>query len=156
MNCEQAKKLDAFTVAKKLGMRKAKERKNEVWFYYKNEKTASLKIDTRINKWYNHSLGQGGNTLDLIIHILKCSVSEALIFLNNDTNHFSFHQQQPRKITLEKNYQVMEIKNLQHKALIDYLTSRKINISIALKYCQEIHYKINSKITIHYSYYSNI
>ncbi len=145
ITCEIAKKMDAKIVAEKLGMRMAKEKRNEVWFFYKNEKKASLKIDTRINKWYNHSEGYGGNTLDLVIYILKCTISEALIFLSDNTNTFSFHQQTKIDLQTEKKYTIMGVKLLQHKVLIDYLISRKIDEKIAIKYCREIHYKLNSK-----------
>ena len=145
INCEKAKKIDATIIAKKLGMKVAKKTKNEFWFFYKDEKTASFKIDIRINKWYNFSEGLGGNTLDLIIHVLDCSVSKALEFLNGGIDCFSFHQQNNTHLNSEKQYKILNLKQLQHKALIEYLKSRKINIEIAKKYCQEIHYEINEK-----------
>jgi DNA primase len=147
MNCEKAKNLDALSIAKKLKMKQSRKTNNQVWFYYKNEKTASLKIDLLLNKWYNFSIGKGGNTLDLVIHILNCSVSDALDFLNNESNHFSFHQQP--KISTSKNevksYSINTVKKLENHALLSYLSSRGISNGIAKKNCLEIHYSIQSK-----------
>ena len=145
INCEKAKKLDATVIAKKLGMIQSKKTKNEVWFFYKNEKTASFKIDTKINKFYNFSEGVGGNTLDMIVHYHNFSVSEALKFLNCNILCFPFHQQTNHIVKAKKEYKIIKLKLLEHKALIEYLNSRKINIDIAKKYCQEIQYELNSK-----------
>ncbi len=144
LTCEKAKNLEAVSIAKKLGMRKSKQSNNQVWFFYNNERTASFKIDTRINKWYNFSQGIGGNTLDMVIHILNCSVSEALKFLSEDVNHFSFHQQHSN-FKEEKSYLIKKLKPLNNEALIDYLNRRGINIKTAKKYCREVYYKTNNK-----------
>lgn len=147
INCEKAKKLDALSISKKLGMKQGKLTNNIAWFYYKNERTASLKVDLKLNKWYNFSIGKGGNTLDLVIHILNCSVSEALEFLNNESNHFSF-QQQPKISNSKdqiKNYSINTVKKLENHALLSYLKSRGISKTIAKNNCLEIHYRIQSK-----------
>ena len=147
MNCEKAKNIDAYSIARKLEIKQGRQTNNEVWFYYKNERTASLKIDLRLNKWYNFSIGKGGNTLDLVIHILNCSVSDALDFLNNESNLFSFHQQP--KISANKNemksYNINAVKKLENHALLQYLSSRGISEGIAKNNCLEIHYSIQSK-----------
>ena len=147
MNCESAKNMDALSVAKKLVMKQGKLTNNEAWFYYKNERTASLKVDLRLNKWYNFSIGKGGNTLDLVIHILNCSVSEALEFLNKESNLFSFQQQSKISSHIDKlkSYSINTIKKLENHALLSYLKSRGISNEIAKNNCLEIHYSIQKK-----------
>lgn len=147
MNCQKVKNMDALSVAKKLGMKQDRQTNNEVWFFYENEKTASLKIDLSLNKWYNFSIGKGGNTLDLVIHILNCSVSDALDFINSESNLFSSHQQP--KISTNKNemksYSINAVKKLENHALLHYLSSRGISNGIAKNNCLEIYYSIQSK-----------
>lgn len=147
ITCEKARNISIVKILEKFGHFPKKKSEKEAWFLnpYRSETQASFKVSLSLNRWYDHGQGKGGNIIDLIMLLNKCSVSEALSFLNNDIDHFSFHQQLPKKFTPEKNYEIMEIKELKHKALIDYLISRKINVTISKKYCQEIHYKMNSK-----------
>jgi hypothetical protein len=146
-NCQKAKKMNVLSIARKLNLKQSQQKESEVWFFYGNEKTASLKVDIRKNVWYNFSQGIGGNTLDLVVHILNCSVSEALGHLNILNGSFSFHQQVNDRGTRkeEVNYIIKRVLPLNHVALLDYLSSRKIDLDIAKKYCKEIYYSINDK-----------
>ena len=45
----------------------------------------------------------------------------------------------------ENNIELTKVKNLENKAMIEYLQGRKINIDIAKKYLKEIYYKITFK-----------
>ena len=127
-------------------MKESRKTSKEVWFFYQNENTASFKIDIRINKWYNFSIGKGGNTLDMVIHILNCNVFKALQFLNDDSVNLSFHKPLNDVFLKGKEYEIIKLKKIEHKALINYLSLRKINISLAQEYCFEIDYKFNSNI----------
>jgi len=98
-----------------------------------------------LNKWYDHGLGTGGNGLDLIVAMKKCSVKEALEFLSNKEKNFFFFQQPILKKENTPNIEIMETKPIQHQALIQYLDARKISIQTAQRYCKEVHYQINGK-----------
>ncbi|RLK06709.1 toprim domain-containing protein [Tenacibaculum discolor] len=146
-NCQKAKKMNVLSIARKLNLKQSKQKGSEVWFFYGNEKTASLKVDISKNVWYNFSQGIGGNTLDLVVHIFNCSVSEALGHLNILNGSFSFHQQVNDRETRkeEVNYIIKRVQPLNHVALLDYLSSRKVDLDIAKKYCKEIYYSLNDK-----------
>jgi DNA primase len=109
------------------------------------EKTPSFKINTQKNIWYDFARGEGGNILDLVMQLNNCNLSQALELLENKS--FSFSQakapviNQPPKSTPK----IIKIKELENKALLDYLQKRKINIDIAKKYLKEIYYKQNDK-----------
>ncbi|ANH83155.1 hypothetical protein A8C56_21165 [Niabella ginsenosidivorans] len=147
INCDQAKKLDIVSYLELLGCKPAKVQGNDYWYYspFHKERTPSFKVNLKLNVWYDHSLGKGGNLVDFGIHYHQCAVADFLEKLNQHHNHFSFHQQHqpPVKSTLvqdektESKMQVLAIKELQSPGLKDYFQKRAISISYAEKYCKE-------------------
>jgi len=98
-----------------------------------------------LNKWYDHGLGTGGNGLDLIVAMKKCSVKEALELLSNKKKDFFFFQQPILKKPTSSEIEIIEVKPIQHQALIQYLNDRKISIHTAQLYCKEVTYRIKDK-----------
>ncbi|NOQ32521.1 MAG: DNA primase [Helicobacteraceae bacterium] len=110
-----------------------------------NEKTASFKIETSKNIWYDHSQGIGGNILDLVMGLNNCNLSKCLELLSN--SNFSFS---PANIftpvvveKIENLTEIKKIQKLQNLALIDYLKKRKIFNNY--DYLQEIYYTQKDK-----------
>jgi len=116
-----------------------------------SETQASFKVSKQINRWYDHGKGIGGNVIDLITQMQKCSVKEALEFLDNDISVFSFQQQSlflsPFQVSKKAENKITIVKtiNIQHPALIQYLIHRKIPITIAKQFCKEVWYQYNEK-----------
>jgi len=77
----------------------------------------------------------------------NCSVKEALERLSGNMDHFSFHRRpNPTKKEHRANpIQIIEIKEIEHRALENYLSSRSISIKTARKVCKEVHYKIGGR-----------
>ncbi len=164
MTCEQAKKLDIVSYLEQLNCKPAKVRGNDYWFYspFHKERTPSFKVNRKLNVWYDHSLGKGGNLVDFGIAYHQCTVAEFLEKLNQHQSLFSFHPQnenlnenkqaqmnmhenEPGKTETKKHYEqkqtkmnVLEIKDLQHPGLKDYFQKRAISILTAEKYCKEV------------------
>jgi 5S rRNA maturation endonuclease (ribonuclease M5) len=154
ITCERARSICIVKTLAKLGHFPTKESEKEAWFLsvLRSETQASFKVSKQINRWYDHGKGIGGNVIDLIVQVQKCSVKEALKFLNNELSVFSF-QQQSRfsnqfQVTRNKENKisVVKTKNIQHIALIQYLNSRRISVKIARQYCLEVWYQYNEKI----------
>lgn len=106
-----------------------------------SEKTPSFKINNEKNIWYDHSMGVGGNIIDLVMMLNNCSFAQALKHLEQTTFSFSPASPAKEKTTKSNNIEVKKIQALQNPALIQYLNSRKINIEIAKIYLKEIYYK---------------
>src|SRR5690606_31285523 len=96
INCESARAFPIEKALAKLGHFPQRTTEKEAWFLspFRSETQASFKVSRTINRWYDHGEGIGGNVIDLICRILKCSVKEALEFLKEERASFSFHQQQ--------------------------------------------------------------
>lgn len=153
MNSQQAKSISIIDLLHNLNCEPTKKLNNDFWFNspLHTEKTSSLKVDTNKNIWYDHGIGKGGNIIDLVVIYYNCNFSEALSKIASIVNHTnnSFLKVQhlkdfDRTTTPTKKQEIQKVKDLQNKALINYVNSRGINTDIATKYIKEI-YWINQK-----------
>lgn len=147
MNCKQFNSIPLEEVLLSLGHLPMKQNEKEAWYLnpFANESQASFKLNKRINAWYLHSEGIGGNNTDFMKKYLNASASEVLVWAEN--NNFSSFQPQnisTRKLEdLPKTYQIIELKNVQHPALLEYLNERKVQNQT--EFLKEIHYQMNDK-----------
>ncbi|AZI39196.1 hypothetical protein [Epilithonimonas vandammei] len=114
MNCKQFNSISLEEVLLSLGHLPTKQNEKEAWYLnpFARESQASFKLDKRINVWYLHSEGVGGNNIDFMKKYLNTSVNEVLIW-GEKQNFSSFHQQQQIKKS-ELNYTIDEILDLQN------------------------------------------
>ena len=141
INCETARDFSVIKTLEKLGHFPKRTTEKEAWFLspFRSETQASFKVSKTNNRWYDHGEGIGGNVIDLVCKILKCSIKETLDYLNNDVTNFSFQQQKVFNDN-ETQIDITKIQELTHPALIQYLSSRGISIAIAKAYCKEVWY----------------
>ena len=146
MNCTQFNKISVEEILQSLGHFPTKQNEKEAWFInpFSKEINASFKINKNLNYWYLFSEGIGGNNIDFMKKYLSASISEVLNWAENQ-NFSSFHQQtnNQKLFNLPKTYEILEVKDIQHPALIQYLKSRKVENQKHL--IQEIHYQMNNK-----------
>ena len=130
---------------------KVKSNKSEFFIVspFRQEKTPSFKINQTKNIWFDFGSGEGGTVLDLIIKLKNCDVKEAVNFLKNyDANtSFSFSPafQPVFSQTENKKIELKKVTNIENKALLAYLKSRKIDVDIASKYLKDVYFQIKSK-----------
>lgn len=148
LTCNEAREYSIEKALANLGHFPSSKSEKEAWYLspFRSENQASFKVSLVLNRWYDHGLGKGGNVIDLIIALKSYSIPQVLDFLDNDRVDFSFHQPALSNMQKsEKTYEIVNIKKLEHKALLDYLKKRCIDLGIAQQYCKEIHYKIKGK-----------
>jgi DNA primase len=144
----EAKEMDMVDYLSTLGHEPSKIRSNDYWYLspLRDEKTPSFKVNRRLNHWYDHGLGRGGNLVDFGIEYHHCSVSELLDRLNGN---FSLHQPVIRtaKATDEQEHKIKILGDYALAAypLLRYLEQRRIPVKIADKYCREVRYEVNDK-----------
>src|SRR5215218_881404 len=90
-SCEEARGMDMVSYLSALGFEPVKIRTWDYWYLspLRNEKTPSFKVNRKLNRWYDHGLGKGGNLIDFAILYNNCTVGE---FLRTANAVFSFHQ----------------------------------------------------------------
>lgn len=147
MTCNEAKKISLVSILDKIGAKKIKQNNREIWYIspFRNETTASFKIDLSKNVWFDYGEGKGGNVLDFVIQYYKCNLKEVLRMLDNES--FSFHQPtfQDVAIEKEKSIELKKISSVKNKSLIHYAEKRGLNLTLLYKYCREVHYKRDNK-----------
>lgn len=145
---EQVKEMDLVGYLSKLGFSPAKIRNVDYWYLspLRDERTPSFKVNTKLNRWYDHGLGKGGNLIDFGILYHNCTVAE---FLQKIDTVFSFHKpvlQQPKQAVTEPKITILQDFIISSFSLIKYLEQRKIPVTIAWQYCKEVRYGLNDKI----------
>ena len=119
---------------------------------FRDEKTASFKVDYNKNLWHDFGTGEGGSIIDLVMKMQQCNFIQAKQFLSNiafvqsqKTNHQTENNTSFLNTPKNEKLIINEIINLQHPQLLAFLKSRKINTDTAKIICKEIHYQIGGR-----------
>ena len=149
MDCEKARNIDIVSTLAKSGHFPVRKTEKEAWFLspFRSETQASFKVSLKENYWIDFGTFEGGSTIDLVMKMENCSVKEALERLSGNMGHFSFHRRpNPTKKEHRANpIEIIQEKEIEHRALQNYLSSRSISIKTARKLCKEIHYRIGGR-----------
>lgn len=151
MNTYQAKRIPLSSILAKLGCEPHHTAKGELWYLspFRNEDTASFKINLERNIWYDFGLGSGGNVLDFVMKYYGITtIGETLHKLDNLEGWVAKSPAPPKpaKITekdLGDSLIVTKVQPLQNSALIGYLKGRGVPSEIASLYVQEMYYTYN-------------
>ncbi len=147
LSCERARAFPIERALAKLGHFPARTTDKEAWYLspFRPEAQASFKVSKKLNRWYDHGAGIGGNVIDLVIRIKDCPVGEALDFLKDLPPSFSFQQQPLEKSENTDHIEIIKVQALHHFGAIDYLASRGIRLGTARTFCREVHYTFKER-----------
>ena len=145
MNCQNIKqKVGIRSVLESFGIFPVRENPKTAFYFAldREEKISSLSVDFVKNKAFDFGNGKSYDVISIVQLIKKCSVSEALKYLS--TLDFSVQNELKYHETIEQtSNQILEIKEIQHPALIQYLKSRKVYEQNHL--VKEIHYELKGR-----------
>lgn len=144
----QLRELDIIAYLATLGHQPVKIRGYNYWYLspLRNERTASFKVNTKLNRWYDFGLGKGGSILDFCMHYFAVDLHGAADVLSG----LSF----PSRVTTESSKTISKDANqitaldcfeISSPALVGYLAGRGISIETATKYCREVRYRNGEK-----------
>ena len=114
-------------------------------FYFaldREEKIPSLSVDFVKNKAFDFGTGKSYDVISIVQQMNQCSVSEALKYLEK----FDFSVQNEfhnEELMQKKEYEILNVCEIQHPALIQYLKFRKVYEQKDL--VKEIEYELNGK-----------
>ena len=148
MNIQEAKQIRIADYLQSLGYTPIKQQGSSLWYKspLREETDASFKVNTELNRWYDFGLGKGGNIIALAEELYA---SDYVLYLLGKiaerTPHirpvsFSFRQQ-----ASEPSFQQLEVRELTHPALFNYLQERGIDTALAIPECRELHFIHNGK-----------
>ena len=143
MNCSEAKNISIKAVLESFSFFPSKENSRTAFYFAldREEKTPSLSVDFIKNTAFDFGTGKSYDSISIVQAVKKCSVSDALKYL--EQFNFSFQKQNLKLENIPKGYEIIDVKEIQHPALLDYLKSR--NVEDQKKWVEEIHYRMNDK-----------
>ena len=151
-NCMHANEIDLVDYLAKLGHEPTKIRNNDYWYLspLRNESEPSFKVNRKMNVWYDHGLGKGGDLIEFGKLYHKCSVKELLVKLSdNNNNGISFHPHEAgekRKVSVEAGkIMVTDSRIISDPSLRKYLHERNIPLAVANRFCSEVDFELYNK-----------
>jgi hypothetical protein len=145
----QIKELDIVDYLLELGFEPDKIRNVDHWYLspFRNERTASFKVNRNLNRWYDHGLGSGGNLVDFAILFYQCTVCEVV---NLFSDYLSFHKPRPQPIpramhVTKSPLEILSTGTLSSESLIRYISSRRVFDEIAKQYCRQVNYRVGER-----------
>ena len=158
LSAEKAKKIDMTSYLSSLGYQPVEIRNVDYWYRspLREEHEPSFKVNQKLNLWFDHGLGKGGNLIDFGILYHGCTVSEFLQKLNTN-----FSLQQPillplnKSVSTENKIRILGDFPITSPALLRYLEERKIPLEIAEQFCREVRYELANKTYFGIGYKNN-
>jgi len=147
LSLEEAKQIDLVDYLASLGHHPSKVRNSDYWYLspLRKENTPSFKVNRKLNRWYDHGIGEGGSIIDFATQYHGGTIGEILHKLNPG---FFFHsspirssEPQPK----ERKIEIIEDSPLSSSSLIRYLALRKIPYEVASQFCREVWYQVEGK-----------
>lgn len=155
MNCEEVKeKISIRMVLESVNLFPVKENRKTAFYFAldREEKIPSLSVDFVKNKAFDFGTGKSYDVISIVQQMNQCSVSEALKYL--ETFDFSIHNEFQNEGTKQyKEYKILNVCEIQHPALIQYLKFRKVYEQKDL--VKEIEYEINGKKYFGIGFFNN-
>lgn len=147
MNCKQANEnISIREILENFSLFPSKDNRRTAFYFAfdREENTPSLSVNFEKNTAFDFGTGMKYDNVSLVQGIKKCSVSEALEYLQR----FDYSIPTDKKMKNEdykpkSGYQIFEIKEVEHPSLMEYLNSRKLESQKSE--LKEIHYELNRK-----------
>ncbi len=149
MNIQTAKSIPVQEVLKRMGFTPQRSSNKDAFYtspFNPAEKSPSFHVSFHKNVWHCFSTGLGGNTLDLVLQLSKCTVKDALVYLE-DFNFLLSSSFQPPFCSAkeeESTITVNKICSITSPQLKRYLSERGIGIK-NWEYIKEIHFTNQNK-----------
>ena len=148
----EAKQIDMVDYLEKLGFKPLKIRNNDYWYLspLRNENEPSFKVNRKMNVWYHHGLGKGGDLIEFGKLFYKCGVKELLEKLSDKNNiSISFHPHvagEKKKVSGDDGkIMVTDSRIISDPSLRKYLHERNIPVAIANRFCSEVDFELYNK-----------
>jgi len=148
LSISEAKEMDMVSYLSALGHEPSKISNNDFWYLspLRDEKTPSFKVNRKLNRWYDHGLGKGGNLIDFAILYHGCTVGELLQSLSGNLSlQKPVFRQSVKEEEAENRITIVRDCTLSSYALLRYLNQRRISVEVADRYCREVHYELGGK-----------
>lgn len=151
LNCDEARQISIVDYLAQCGINPQYIKGVNHWYLspIREENTASFKVNAKLNSWFDHGIGEGGNFIDLGIRLHQCTVEELLSRLSVADRSFSFHQREKAAVQIkaepENRITILDARELHNLTLVSYLHEREIDYYHAKSYCKEVLFSMNGQ-----------
>lgn len=155
MTCEQAKEIPIVEFLKNCGIHSDYIRGQDHWYLspLREENTPSFKVNAKLNLYYDHGSGRGGDIIDLGRELFKCDTKALLEKLASGLLFFQPQQLMSPGLRIDRRVapiqpaiQVLVITGIGNNLAINrYLESRGVDLTVAKSYCREVYYRVGDK-----------
>lgn len=155
LQCSQVNALDMVDYLQGLGFTPQKIRGNDYWYLspLREEKTASFKVNRKLNVWYDHGSGQGGRLVDFGILYFKCTVKELLeklaekskVIIPLHPHKLASADEKKQAPEAAGKIQIISTREIADPGLRHYLSTRQIPLVIANQFCDEVVFELYGK-----------
>lgn len=149
MELEQIRRISLIGFLEDMGHLPVSHKGKDVWFKspFRNERTASFKVDTQKNVWFDFGMGKGGDIFHLAGELIgSYDFIKQLAFLSGKSGILPIQPSQMyEKRPPASGFEHVKVTELNHKALKSYLKERGIDLAVADRFCKEVTYSIRGK-----------
>lgn len=147
MNIEQANAIALPEILQKIGCLPVKQKGFDIWYNspFRDEQTASFHINTVSNLWFDFGEGKGGDVVDFARNYLK---SQGEDYLHADALRWIGNMSlspvsilflpRDKPVQCKATLSLSKVQEIENRALVNYLESRNIPLSLAKKYVKQI------------------
>lgn len=139
----------------------------KIWYLspLHEEKNASFKVNANTNLWYDFGLNRGGNIITLVKELNPAlSMHQVLKLLEEEIRTYGLLTDGPvntceidyKRIPYDTNSAISDDTTIEclipirNYHLKQYLSMRRIDISVAEEFCKEVHYKLHHTTKSYY------
>lgn len=147
--CAEANRIDMVDYLSRSGFQAVRISGHHYWYLspFRKERTASFKVNTKMNCWYDFGEGSGGTLVDFGIRYFRCSVSEFLqrLSLNHSSLRKVMRGEEKEAGNSKEIIRINKAFTLSSPNLLAYLKGRKIDMDVARKWCKEVSFIMYDK-----------
>ena len=150
MSIEEIRDMPITDFLHRLGHNAARRKGCEVWYHapYRGDRTPSFCVNTKKNIWNDFGAGLGGDIFTLAGLMINSNYFMAQAKYIGEVTNNPVERSAPPKyepLPVEPQFTDVEVKPLNHPALLGYFKERGIPSDIATANCVEIHYRLHDK-----------
>jgi len=150
MNIEEAKSINLVEIMARLGRTPTKIQGSSIWYLspFREEKTASFKVNLDLNSWYDFGMGEGGRIIELFQTLYNDQSVPHVLEIIGNMHAFSVPTPaplpKPPKQKTDKPV-ITSIREISNSGLIQYLEQKRgLDPDLVRLYASEIHYNVGN------------
>lgn len=146
MDYTQIKNVQMSEYLRSIGCNPTKVQYGSAWYLspFRQERTASFKVNLSKNLWYDFGAGEGGTLVDFVMKMNRLDFSGAIAQIGSGSFSYTKHYDYPQDDGTGR-IKIEQLQPLSHPALMQYLSRRRIPLQIARMYLHQAHYSVHNR-----------